>query len=230
MNINRKKTEKTKYVSLSEESRHDDLTCPGRVNEKSVETATCPEGAEQVSLLSEIVSYIAVVLIVFVVMMAVFRVLQPMSVSGESMTPNFLNNDRVLVYKMAYRNKMPERGDVIVANANIDGEKTRIVKRVIGLPGEKLSFKNGYVYVNGARLDESYISGNITSEGELGKGPIKVEKDEVFCMGDNREDSEDSRDFGAIRKKYIIGKVVFRVFHFSNFGVIRSVDYSRRRL
>lgn len=170
------------------------------------------------NVLKTIASYIMLILITFCIMLGLYQIVLPVRVNGESMIPNFLNNDRVVVYKKAYDEKSPKRGDVVVAYANIDGERTRIIKRVIGTPGDKIEFKDKHLYINGEEIKESYLNKSvITVEGDLG-APIIVEKDNYFCMGDNREDSEDSRDFGTIKKSNIIGKVVFRVFPFNKFG------------
>ena len=104
------------------------------------------------NVLKTIASYIILILITFCIMLGLYQIVLPVRVNGESMIPNFLNNDRVVVYKKAYNEKQPKRGDVVVAYANIDGERTRIIKRVIGTPGDKIEFKDKHLYINGEEI------------------------------------------------------------------------------
>ncbi|HCM12783.1 MAG TPA: signal peptidase I, partial [Lachnospiraceae bacterium] len=100
----------------------------------------------------------------------------------------------------------------------IAAEQERLVKRVIGVAGDEIDIQDGYVYINGERLEESYVNG-ITLPGNL-KLPITVGEGELFVIGDNREVSRDSRDFGPIDVKQVEGKAVFRVYPFNQIGKV----------
>ncbi len=158
----------------------------------------------------------------------------PYEVDGASMDPRLHNGDRLLVNRNAYVHfdandlwnlipgveregdakiypfHAPERGDVIVFNPPQASDKPYI-KRVIGLPGERVTFRNGYVFVDGEQLDESYIDGPMTrcSRGSehCNLGPIP--DGHVFVLGDNRKHSQDSRAFGLVAVDRIIGQAFF---------------------
>lgn len=138
----------------------------------------------------------------------------PTKVIGASMEPTLHTNDRLLVSKVSYKFHQVQRGDVVVLQspANHDIE---LVKRVIGLPNESITFKNGNVYINGKLLDEPYISdktpvwlGGYVKEGE----GLLIQKDTIFVMGDNRPRSSDSREFGPIPLSSVIGKAEYKYF------------------
>jgi signal peptidase I len=119
-------------------------------------------------------------------------------------------SDRVLACRFCYRLHPPRRGDIVVFHVPAVA-KTRcgaggvFVKRIIGLPGETLSERHGYVYINGKRLDESYIRPD--RRDFRNEHPVVIDKDNYFMMGDNRASSCDSRVWGTVPRKSIIGKV-----------------------
>ena len=125
-------------------------------------------------------------------------------VDGTSMLPGLKNNQYVLVNKLAYLFHVPERGDVIVFHWPVDTNKD-LIKRVIGVPGDVIVIDNKTVRVNGVLLNEPYISAPANPAGNTWVVP----PNEYFVMGDNRQVSDDSRDWGFVPKSYIIGKAVF---------------------
>jgi len=125
-------------------------------------------------------------------------------VDGTSMLPGLKNNQYVLVNKLAYLFHVPERGDVIVFHWPVDTNKD-LIKRVIGVPGDVIVIDNKKVGVNGVLLNEPYISGPANQAGKTWVVP----PNDYFVMGDNRQVSDDSRDWGFVPKSYIIGKAVF---------------------
>lgn len=127
--------------------------------------------------------------------------IQPHRVKGESMSPNFEDGELLLTEKVTYRFDDMKRGDIVVFEAPI-GRKVDFIKRIIGLPGETVSIKNGGVYINGEKLNENYINLQTQGEEERNLGP-----DEYFVFGDNRGASSDSRVFGPIKRKVIRGRV-----------------------
>jgi signal peptidase I len=151
-------------------------------------------------------------------------VMQAFYIPSESMLPVLEKNDRVLVNKLSYRLHDVNRGDVVVfelaPEQQADPTKD-LIKRVIGLPGDSLVFKDGNVYVNGRQLDEqAYLpAGTLTGQGSVlrceEQSPCKVPDDSVFVMGDNRTNSKDSRYIGYIKEDTIVGRAFVRVWPFN---------------
>lgn len=133
----------------------------------------------------------------------------PVRVDGDSMNKTFKNGDILILYKLS----KIKRFDVIVLHEEKDNEK--IIKRVIGMPGDIVAIKDGEIYINDEKIDDEYAYG-MTSDYDR----ITLKSDEYFILGDNRLISKDSRYFGPIKEKEIKGKVVFRIFPFSKFGKI----------
>lgn len=130
-------------------------------------------------------------------------VAQAFQVEQYSMEPTLLPRDRVLVDKFFYRLRETRHGDVIVLRYPLNPQRNYI-KRIVGLPGDTLEVKEGTLYVNGRRVAEPYING--VAQGNY--GPFKVPDDSVFVMGDNRNNSEDSRAFGALKKAFVVGQAL----------------------
>lgn len=125
---------------------------------------------------------------------------QPCQVKMSSMYPTLKENEMILVNKLEYKLHQPKRGDIIVFHSPLS--KDSYVKRVIGLPGEEIEIRNGLVFINGEKVDEGYL----TTETKGYFGPIQIGYNELFVMGDNRGNSMDSREFGPILMKSVIGK------------------------
>ena len=149
----------------------------------------------------EIIETLALTLVIFVV---IHFTVQNYMVDGTSMQPSLINNQYVLVNKLAYLFHAPERGDVIVFHWPVDTNKD-LIKRVIGVPGDVIVIDNKTVRVNGVLLNEPYISAPANPAGNTWVVP----PNDYFVMGDNRQVSDDSRDWGFVPKSYIIGKAVF---------------------
>lgn len=137
---------------------------------------------------------------------------RPFQVSGDSMYPTFKNGEYILTNLIALRTNGLQRGDVIVFQAPPDAEKD-FIKRVIGLPGDTVELKNGFVYLNGKKLDESaYLHNDVRTYGGafLKDGEsFTVPADNYFVMGDNRPFSSDSREWGLLVRSKVIGKSMF---------------------
>lgn len=130
-------------------------------------------------------------------------VAQAFQVEQYSMEPTLLPHDRVLVDKFLYRLRRPRYGDVIVLKYPLNPQRNYI-KRIVALPGDVLEVKEGQLYVNKTRMAEPYL--NTAPQGNY--GPFTVPPDAVFVMGDNRNNSEDSRAFGALKKDLIVGQAL----------------------
>ena len=147
---------------------------------------------------------------------------QRTQVSGSSMEPKLSNNDNLIVDKITYRFKDPERYDIIVFPFEYE-DNTYYIKRIIGLPGETVYIdKEGNIYINDTVLEEAYGREVIREPGRAYE-PITLGDDEYFVMGDNRNNSTDSRDpsVGNVKKDRIIGRAWLRIWPFNRFGFIR---------
>lgn len=167
-----------------------------------------------------------VVLALSIFLIVYFFLVRPHQVDGESMHPTFYDMEYLLTEKVSYRTGNPKRGDVVVFRAPVQPVDDYI-KRIVGLPGEKVMIKGGKVYIDGIELRENYLSeGLSTSASTMGEGnEITVPDDEYFLMGDNRHNSTDSRRLGTIKRKKFVGRVWFRYWPVSRAGVFKHAEY-----
>lgn len=169
--------------------------------------------------MKNVLEWIKDILIAVVIAALVLAFLKPIIVQQQSMEPNFYAGDYLLTSRQAYRFfGNPERGDVIVFRSELlddEGNEKCLIKRVIGLPGDVVEIKSGYVYVNGEGIDEPYVKEQGIS-GEM--DAVTVPENELFVMGDNRGVSEDSRSarVGTISEDSIVGKVFVRLYPFNS--------------
>jgi signal peptidase I len=195
------------------------------------------------------------VLIAALIYVAIRSLVLPYEVEGASMNPNLHDSDRLLVSRQSYAHVdmngvfgflpwvdgssshdvypfgQPERGDVIVFKPPVNPASSKpYVKRIIGLPGERITFERGYVYVDGVKLNETYIDGAITScddQAACDLAGVPVPDGMVFVLGDNRQHSTDSRSFGFVDVDSIIGEAIFTNWPIDDFGPISGGDYDR---
>lgn len=168
-------------------------------------------------LAREIVETIALTILIF---LAIHFTVQNYQISGPSMQNNLHSGQFVLVNKIAYLFHAPERGDVIVFHEP-DNPSRDLIKRVIGLPGDKITLDGTNIWVNGTQLDEPYI----TEKYNPGANTITVPPKDYFVLGDNRPISEDSRFFGVVPKDNIVGKAAFVYWPLSQWQVINTYSY-----
>lgn len=151
-------------------------------------------------------------------------VAQPHKVSGRSMVPTFHDGDYIFTDKLTYRFRQPAHDEIIVLkNPKDEGED--FIKRIIALPGDTIRVEKNRVYVNGTMVDEPFLpSGRPTAAGAfLTEGQeIKAGSNQYFAFGDNREHSSDSREWGAITKEEIVGRVFFRYWPPQTFGLVKN--------
>jgi signal peptidase I len=151
-------------------------------------------------------------------------IVQPNQIKGASMDTTFASGDYILTSKVTYKLRPIHRGDIVVfkslANPNID-----YIKRIIGLPGDKVMINDSGVYVNDRLLPETYlhVKTNLWDRGYMKADiPVKVPDDMVFVLGDNRPRSSDSREFGSVPIDNIIGQVFYRYFPVAKMGPITN--------
>jgi signal peptidase I len=143
-------------------------------------------------------------------------VVQAFFIPSGSMEPTLMVDDRILVAKFTYRFEPVQRGNVIVFRYPLNPQRD-FVKRVIGLPGDRAQLKDGVVYVNGRPLSEK----GYTIKPDFGNyGPVTVPPNQYFVLGDNRNNSEDSRFFGYVPRANIIGKAVFIYWPLQRIGFV----------
>ncbi len=180
--------------------------------------------SESLKLLRDIILIVAVFLL-----LGVF-VAQPVVVEGTSMLPQLHDGERLLVDKLVYYKFKSfdwghlQRGDVVVFWYPKDPDKS-YVKRVIGLPGETVEMRDGVVLINGQELNENYLDAEHNQSLQNLK-LTTVDEHFYFVMGDNRDNSSDSRIWGLVPEKYIYGKVFFRYWNPSNIGFIEHGRYN----
>ncbi len=179
------------------------------------------EKSKQNSLSKEILSWIIDIGIVLVIVWIITSfIAQKTNVIGQSMEPTLHHGDHVIIDKISYRVKEPDRFDIIVFPFQQNPEQNYI-KRIIGLPGEEININDGCVYIDGEPLEEIKELELIANQGSQ-TYPLLVPKGQYFVMGDNRNNSKDSRfiDVGTIPKSDIVGKALLRIWPLKDFGVV----------
>ena len=170
----------------------------------------------------EILSFLLyVVVVVGITFLIIHYVGQRTYVSGSSMENTLSDGDNLIVDKLTYRFSDPKRFDIIVFPYKYE-ENTYFIKRIIGLPGETGQIVDGIIYIDGEALQESY-GREVMKNAGLAADPVTLGEDEYFVLGDNRNDSTDSRDpsVGKIPRDRIIGRAWVRIWPLSKIGILR---------
>ena len=170
----------------------------------------------------KIIEFLILVLIGIVLGLILVNLFGVTEVYGSSMYPTIESEDRMFINKVIYKVDEPKRGDIIVFNSSLKddkGENKSLIKRIVGIPGDRVIVKGGKLFINGKMLNEPYLDDNYTS----GVVDVVVEDEHYFVLGDNRVVSRDSRDssVGTIDKEDIVGKASIRYFPFNNIGVVK---------
>lgn len=175
------------------------------------------------SILRELGGWILYILIIIgLTYLIITFVGQRTRVSGSSMETTLHNGDNLIVDKLSYRFRDPKRYDIIVFPYKYE-ENTYYIKRIIGMPGETLQIKDGYVYIDGEKLTSDIYGNELIEDPQTAEEPVTLGEDEYFVMGDNRNHSMDSRDpsVGVLKKSDLMGRAWVRIYPFNNVGVIR---------
>lgn len=174
------------------------------------------------SILGELLSWLIYIVIVVILSLGIITFIgQRTKVSGHSMETTLSDGDNLIVDKISYRFRDPERFEIIVFPFQYE-EHTYYIKRIIGLPGETVQVIDGDVYINGEMLDENYGL-EVMDDPGIAAEPITLGEDEYFVLGDNRNHSSDSRDpsVGVLHRDDIMGRAWIRIWPFDKFGVIK---------
>jgi signal peptidase I len=158
-----------------------------------------------------------------------YFLIKPFYVKGASMEPNFYDHEYLIINEISYRFNEPERGDAVVFRYPFDPSQY-FIKRIIGLPGEKIKLSAGKIYITPAGssqeglLEEDYL---LPAMKTLGSIELILAEDEFYLLGDNRLASLDSRAFGPIKRSHIVGKTLLRGWPFSRLGlVLNNLEYN----
>lgn len=160
-----------------------------------------------------------------------YFLIQPFYVKGASMEPSFYDHEYLIINEIVYRFNNPQRGDVVVFRYPKDPSQY-FIKRIIGLPGEKVKIKDGKLFIyndqfpTGIVLNEEVYLFEDTETPHLGKTEFILEADEYFVLGDNREASLDSRRFGPVSRRLIIGRAWVRGWPFDKIAIFEIPEYN----
>ena len=179
------------------------------------------ETEQEVSLWKEVLGWIVYIAVILgVTYLIITYVGQRTRVSGDSMEATLHSGDNLIVDKLSYHFRDPERYEIIVFPYRYE-ENTFYIKRIVGIPGDTIQIKDGYLYIDGVRSDENYGLERMNKAG-IAEDEIQLGEDEYFVLGDNRNASSDSRDpsVGILKREEIIGRAWVRIWPLNNFGVI----------
>ncbi|MCF0132857.1 MAG: signal peptidase I [Blautia sp.] len=163
-----------------------------------------------------------VVVLVFAALTAVMM-FQSVTMQESSMEPTISIGDGFFMNRLIYKISSPRRGDIVVFRTNASDDAALHIRRVIGLPEETIQIKDGMIFIDGKLFAEGQDFPVMSNPG-LAREPIALGKNEYFLLGDNRNNSEDSRygDIGIINKRYIAGKIWFAISPFKKLGFVKS--------
>lgn len=174
-------------------------------------------------VMSSIIEWVKVFASAIILAFIITLFIKPTLVRGDSMVPTLHENDYLIINKIEYKISEPENGDVVVFKSDLaqeDGTNKNLVKRIIGVPGDKVVIKDGNVYVNDNKLEETYLEEGTYTEGEV---DLTVPEGKLFVLGDNRKISLDSRSelVGLVDIDTLEGKVFVRLYPFNDISTIK---------
>lgn len=163
-----------------------------------------------------------IALVCFLAFVLVWYFGEKVSTIGDSMNPRLENGDITLMNRLVYEVRKPKRGEVIAFRPNGSETSHCYIKRVIGLPGETVSYEDGRILIDGEAIEENYVTTQIEDAGLL-EEPISLGQDEYFVLGDDRKNSEDSRsaNVGNVKQSEIAGKVWIVISPIKHFGFVK---------
>lgn len=179
------------------------------------------------SFVFELIKIVVISLVIIIPIR--YFLIQPFYVKGASMEPNFYDHEYLIIDEITYRFKDPKRGDIIVFRYPRNPQEY-FIKRIVGLPGEKIQIKDGQVYL----YNDIYLAGTVLNESYLLKGTktysltediIALDEKEYYVLGDNRNSSKDSRSFGPVNKSFVTGRVLLRGWPFNRINLFKVPEY-----
>ncbi len=186
------------------------------------ETLSVKGNEKETSYGKEILEMLVYFVIVIVSVLLIHQFVgQQIEVSGSSMESTLHNEDHLILEKVTYEIKKPKRYDIVVFRPYSEEKDTYYIKRVIGLPGETIQIIGSDIYIDDRLLDENY-GNNPIMDGGIAQEPITLAQDQYFLLGDNRNNSKDSRDesIGPVKRSAIIGRAWVRIWPFDKFGIL----------
>jgi len=172
--------------------------------------------------------FIQIIFISLIIIIPIrYYIIQPFFVKGSSMQPSFQDGDYLIIDELTYHLRAPKRGEVMVFRYP-KNTKQFYIKRIIGLPNETIKIADGQVSIINKEHPDGFIlseSNYINNENTPGNIEKKLNNDNYFMMGDNRLHSSDSRSWGELEKKYVVGKVLFRVWPFKEAAAFSAPSY-----
>jgi signal peptidase I len=150
----------------------------------------------------------------------IYQLYQPLKIEGNSMTPLLSDHDAIVINRLVYYFEPVHRGDVVVFRYPLDATES-FIKRIVGLPGETVQIRQGWVYVNGNWLSEPYVPSQCEDLSDF--GPIQVPSGSYFVLGDCRSSSNDSRVFGTVARRLIEGRAAFAYWPIDHVGLLSSI-------
>ena len=191
-------------------------------HERGFETGTTPEehpGPRSSKKSGGFLEFLIIFLVTFALVFGFVRpfVVEAFYIPTESMVPTLEVGDRVFVNKFVYRFSEPERGDIVVFK-NIEGGQEELIKRIVGVPGDEVTVRNGVLFVNEERWEEPYVNSQSLDNSSFGS--MTVPEGKVFVMGDNRANSRDSRFFGPIPIEDVEGEAFVVFWPPSHIGLL----------
>ncbi len=199
----------------------DDLNAPTQAKAPTSDIAPAETGPKWKGWLKELAETVVLALLIFLVLRLL---VQNFRIEGHSMEPNLHDGQFLIVDKISYRLHDPQRGDVIVFRSPSTPGKD-FIKRVIGLPGEKVEIREGVVWVDDKAVAEPYV----TYHGGRSWGPQRVKAGELFVLGDNRPSSNDSRQWGMLPRDKVIGKAWLSYWPPQEWGFVPHVSHAGNR-
>ncbi len=190
--------------------------------------ASKPSGGREVGAFFTDLVKIFLLALVIIIPFRIF-IAEPFVVSGSSMLPNFHNKDYLIIDRLSYHTRQVERGDVVVLKYPKDTSQY-FIKRIVGLPGETVAFREGHVIIynqehpDGWQLQEPYLPSQVETIGSA--EPVTLAEGQYFALGDNRMASSDSRIWGILPQDDIVGRVWLRIFPMSRFGGVEEPAYA----
>ncbi len=164
------------------------------------------------------------IIVVFLALIIRVFIIQPFIVEGQSMLPTFNNNDYLITEKISYSLRSPNRGEIIIFHPP-DNPNVNYIKRIIGLPGDKIEIKDGNIYINSTKINESYLASDSQTNTVSQDINITLKDNEYFVLGDNRNHSRDSREIGPVPRSNIVSKIWVRLLPLDNASAFAAVKY-----